>query len=467
MSSSTIVVCERPEEIALSSVFQAAGQTVERATDGYRVIELAERTKPDAIFVQLGVNGPAGPELLRRVRVISTQIRVVCILEPESGLVSAVDLLRAGADGVLSATAEPDEMERALDGVLAGGCVLSPGVARELLEPFVQASVREREWTRSLAESAAQAEELASTKAEFLSNVSHELRTPLTIIKGVAQVVGKFGGASEDQAAMLGKLEDAATNLTRMVENLLTLAEMERGEFQLNVEACDMVSLVREATQDTSERYPKVHMDVRLPVSIPARADADRIREVVRQIVDNGCRYSEQGGTVTVQAKRAVEGIVVSVNDQGKGLDRRVVAAAFGQAFSPGEKVLTKERAGLGMGLNLARNLVALHGGILSAEPLPGGGSKVSFVLPPEPQPQAPAPAAPQPRVQQDAELATPSTTQPTDAEEDHGAEAPDGEPEEPPQREIAIETDEGDTMEQLRELQRRLAQLESRAHRS
>jgi signal transduction histidine kinase len=454
MASSSIVVCERSDEIALSSVFQEAGHTVERATDGYRVIELAERSKPDAIFLQLGVSGPPGPEILRRVQVVSSRIRVVCILQPEAGTVSAADLLRAGADGVLAATAEPGEVERALDGVLAGGCVLSPEVARELLEPFVQASVREREWARSLAETAAQAEELASTKAEFLSNVSHELRTPLTIIKGVAQVVGKFGGASEDQAAMLGKLEEAANNLTRMVENLLTLAEMERGEFKLNVEGCDVVVLVREATEAISARYPKVNLDVRLPVSIPARADADRIREVIRQIVDNGCRYSEEGGTVTVQAKRAVEGIVVSINDQGKGLDRKVVAAAFGQAFTPGETVLTKERAGLGMGLNLARNLVALHGGILSAEPLPGGGSKVSFVIPPEPQemPQATSAAPQQPHAARDPE---PS------AETEHG------EVEEPPQREIAIDAEEGDTMEQLRELQRRLAQLESRAHQS
>lgn len=450
MSPSTIVVCERSEEIALSSSFQAAGHTVERATDGYRVIELAERTKPDAIFVQLGVDGPAGPELLRRIRVVSTQIRVVCILEPASGTVSAADLLRAGADGVLSAQPGTEALYWALDGVLSGGCVLSPEVARELLEPFAQASHREKEWARSLAESARQAEELASTKAEFLSNVSHELRTPLTIIKGVAQAVGKFGAASEDEAAMLAKLEEAATKLTRMVENLLMLAEMERGEFQLNVDACDMVALVREAADDAAARYPKVNVDLRLPVSIPARADADRIREVIRQIVDNGCRYSEEGGTVLVQAKRAVEGIVVSINDQGKGVDRRVVAAAFGEAFSPGEQVLTKEKAGLGMGLNLARNLVALHGGILSAEPLPGGGSKVSFVIPPDPQAQtAAAQAAPQqPEVRQEPEPAQPSV----------------GEAEETPQKEISIDADEGDTLAQLRELQRRLAQIEERA---
>ena len=463
MSQSTIVVCEPSDEIALSSTFQAAGHTVERATDGYRVIELAERTRPDAIFIQLGVDGPAGPELLRRIRVVSAEIRVVCIVEPGAAAVSAADLLRAGADGILSPTTDTDAIYSALDGVLRGGCVLAPDVARELLEPFAQASHREREWARSLAESARQAEELASTKAEFLSNVSHELRTPLTIIKGVAQVVGRFGAASEDEAAMLAKLEEAATKLTRMVENLLMLAEMERGEFNLNIEACDIVALVREAAGETASRYPKVSIDVRLPVAIPARADADRIREVIRQIVDNGCRYSEEGGVVTVQAKRAVEGIVVSVNDQGKGVDRRVVAAAFGEAFSPGEQVLTKERAGLGMGLNLARNLVALHGGILSAEPLPGGGSKVSFVIPAEPQ--AEKPAAPPAMPQQPAAAPGPAAPQqPAVPLEPAPTAAGTDVPEEPAPKEISIEPDEGDTLAQLRELQRRLAQIEERA---
>src|SRR5919106_170576 len=450
MDPRAIVVCDHPGNFRFASVLEAAGHVVERATDAYRVIELAQRSKPDAIFFQLGVEGPPGPELLRRVRSVSGEIRVVCILEPEAATVSPADLLRSGADGILSSNPDPETLRWALDGVVRGGCVPSPAVARGLLEPFAQAASREREWARALAETARQAEELASTKAEFLSNVSHELRTPLTIIKGVAQVVGRFGGASEDQAALLGKLEEAATKLTRMVENLLTLAEMERGEFQLNVDACDVVNLVREAADETAARYPRVNVDVRLPVGIPARADADRIREVIVQILDNACRYSEEGGVVTVQAKRAVEGIVVSINDQGKGVDRRVVAAAFGEAFSPGEQVLTKDRAGLGLGLNLARSLVALHGGILSAEPLPGGGSKVSFVIPAEAQvqPAAKSPQREQPEAQQEPE--------PGDA---NGSDAG-----EPPPQEIAIEAHEGDTLEQLRELQRRLAQSESRA---
>src|SRR5918996_1949847 len=448
MAAVTLLVCRRSGSLGEAEP-AFAEHTLESAGDGYRAVELAHRLSPAAVVVELAAAALAPLDLVRRLREAAPAIKIVFVLETEA-VEAAAEVLRAGADGVLAPDPTAADLRWGVGSALAGGSPISPPIAKGLAQRFADVVHREQQWSRSLAEISRQAEALATTKAEFLSNVSHELRTPLTIIKGVAQVVGRFGGASEDQAALLGKLEEAATNLTRMVENLLTLAEMERGAFEFNVEACDMVALVREATEDISTRYPKVNLDVRLPVSIPARTDADRIREVIRQIVDNGCRYSEEGGTVTVQAKRAVEGIVVSVNDQGKGVDRRVIAAAFGQAFSPGENVLTKERAGLGMGLNLARNLVALHGGILSAEPLPGGGSKVSFVIPPEPQQQAPAAAPPQqPQGEQDP--------QPS-------AETGRDEAEEPPQREIAIDADEGDTMEQLRELQRRLAQLESRA---
>src|SRR5918996_1313807 len=448
MAAVTLLVCRRSGSLGEAEP-AFAEHTLESAGDGYRAVELAHRLSPAAVVVELAAAALAPLDLVRRLREAAPAIKIVFVLETEA-VEAAAEVLRAGADGVLAPDPTAADLRWGVGSALAGGSPISPPIAKGLAQRFADVVHREQQWSRSLAEISRQAEALATTKAEFLSNVSHELRTPLTIIKGVAQVVGRFGGASDDLAGMLVKLEEAATKLTRMVENLLTLAEMERGEFELNVDACDVVNLVREAADETAARYPRVNVDVRLPVGIPARADADRIREVIVQILDNACRYSEEGGVVTVQAKRAVEGIVVSINDQGKGVDRRVVAAAFGEAFSPGEQVLTKERAGLGLGLNLARSLVALHGGILTAEPLPGGGSKVSFVIPAEAQvqPAAKSPQREQPEAQQEPE--------PGDA---NGSDAG-----EPPPQEIAIEAHEGDTLEQLRELQRRLAQSESRA---
>lgn len=425
----TVVLCQ-PEEPAglLSAALRAGGHEAEHAADGHRAIQVVERGAPDAVVIQMGLAGPPPVEMLERIRRAAPDARILCLLEtndPES----AADLLRAGADGLLlPEETAPGYVAWAVDQVLRGGAVLSPLLAADLTGRFADAVGREREFSRSLARVSQQAENLANAKAEFLSNLSHELRTPLTVIKGVAQVVTRFGGKDEEQTGMLSKLEDAATKLTRMVENLLTLAEMERGEFRLNLADVDMASVVRRSAEEMGAKYPNVQVDLRIPASIPARADGERLSEVMRHIVDNACRYSEEGGTVTVTAKKAVEGVIVTVVDHGKGVDRAIVAQAFGEAFTTGEATLTKQRAGLGLGLNLARNLVVHHGGILSAEPMPGGGSKVTMVIPPEP-------AEPEPATGAEAE------------------EAPVDEP-----------GAEVDPLEQLRELQRKLAESEARA---
>ncbi|HYH27661.1 MAG TPA: ATP-binding protein [Actinomycetota bacterium] len=384
MVGSVALACA-PPGASRADLLARLGWEVEQAEDGYRAVELAQRTKPEVALLPTDLPGLPPVELAAKLRAAEPDMKLLFELHDGSGELAG-ELLRAGADGVLDPGQPEEEVATALAQVGRGGTTLGPGVARDLAGRFGETVHRELEWSRTLADLARQAEELASTKAEFLSNLSHELRTPLTVIKGVAQVVGRFGDGDEQQKNMLGQLEEAATKLTRMVENLLVLAEMERGEFTLEIEDCNLAEIVRAGAEEGAARYAGVELSMMVPQTIPAKADAERIHEVVRHLVDNACRYSEDGDTVTVQAKRAAEGVIVTVTDRGRGVDRKVVSAAFGQAFSPGEEVLTKDRAGLGLGLNLARNLVAQHGGILSAEPLPGGGSKVSFVLPPEPQ---------------------------------------------------------------------------------
>ena len=99
-------------------------------------------------------------------------------------------------------------------------------------------------------------------------------------------------------------------------------------------------------------------------------------------MLDNACRYSPASGTVQVMARSQVEGTVVSITDHGEGIMREVVARAFDEPFSTGEAILRKERAGAGLGLHMARRLVVEHGGVMWADPLPGGGTRVSFCIP-------------------------------------------------------------------------------------
>jgi signal transduction histidine kinase len=378
MSAPSIILAMPPP-----GVFQALrnrGYEVHGAQDGYRLVELATRVQPVAVTYPIGLSGPEPAELVRRLKAVAPDCRVVVLGARRRD--DAAALLRAGCDAALASEPDPQYLLWTLGRVLAGGLVLSPELARGLVETLAESVHREQEWARTLADRTRQAEALGRAKADFLGNVSHELRTPLTIIKGVASLLQRKS-AADIQAELVEQVGRAADKLTAMVDNLLTLAELEHGTLKVDLAACDLASLIKEEAEEAGRRYPGVVLDVSVPKVVPAHADAPRIREVIRHLLDNACRYSKPGGTVSVRARVDEPGVTISVADRGPGLDRGQIAAAFGQPFAPGEEVLTKERAGLGLGLNLARNLVGLHGGILWAEPIPVGGSRVTFTLPP------------------------------------------------------------------------------------
>jgi signal transduction histidine kinase len=368
------------------------------AEDGYRAIELAERDHPAVILARAELPGPEPGELIRRLNLCSPRSRVVMILDQTDPEASA-RMLRAGAQGVLLGVPRLGFLIETIHRVAEGGVVIDPEVALSLVEPFADSVARERAWSRELAGRAREVQALSQAKSDFLANVSHELRTPLTIIKAAAATLARADTISASQADLLAEVEAASDRLTTMVEGLLTEADVERGDFVLDFAHCNVSDLVREGALEAGERFPRIRVDVTTPEVMPAVVDARAVRGVVRQLVDNACRYSKDRGMVSVKARSADEGITVHVTDRGMGVHRWRVAAAFSQAFSPGEEITTKERAGLGIGLNLARNLLALHGGILWAEPLPAGGTRVSFVIPtrvplPERHPGAAEPAS-------------------------------------------------------------------------
>ncbi len=102
----------------------------------------------------------------------------------------------------------------------------------------------------------------------------------------------------------------------------------------------------------------------------------------MRELLDNACRYSPPGRPVELSARSLDEGVVVMITDRGEGLDRAVAMQSFEEPFSTGEATLRKEKSGVGVGLHLARQMVVEHGGILWADPLPGGGTRAAFCIP-------------------------------------------------------------------------------------
>jgi signal transduction histidine kinase len=221
-----------------------------------------------------------------------------------------------------------------------------------------------------------------SAKADFLANISHELRTPVTVAKGIAYVLRNPSVPADERDQFLGQLQSSLDKLMGIVDEIITIAELERGTFELDVAPMDLAPLIRHAVDEVGREYTSTPIDAHVPDELRAVADGTRIGGVVRELLDNACRYSPPTHGVELIARMLEEGVVVVVTDRGEGLDRSIAMKAFEQPFSTGEATLRKEKAGVGVGLHLARQIVIEHGGVMWSDPLPGGGTRVSFCIP-------------------------------------------------------------------------------------
>lgn len=382
--STAILLCDTADGLAqlqYALLRSGAELQVEAVTDGVRAVEVASRIHPAVVVTEIGLEGLAGAELVRRLLAVVPDTRVLCwtrVPSPEA----AAEVLRAGACGYLLKEDGPDAVLRAIRAVLLDTVALSRRVALRVAERFTAETTRSRDLEVRLLETSERLEELTSAKAEFLANVSHELRTPVTVAKGITYVLKRRGIPEGEQDEFLGQLEGSLEKLIALVDEMLTIADLDRGTLSLNVAEMDVAPLLLNAADRLDRQYADVRIDRAIPEPLVASADPVRFTEVVRQILDNACRFTADGRPVEIRARSMEEGVVVSITDHGEGMDRRTLAQAFDEPFTSGEEILRKERAGAGVGLHMARQLVLAHGGIMWADPVPAGGTRVSFCLP-------------------------------------------------------------------------------------
>ena len=383
MSLSVVLAGSLEDHAVLKYALASAGpdSTVEVGSDGYRALELARRMHPTVVVVDPAVPGLTGEDLVTRIKEALPSIPIVCWTS-HANVDEAVAVLRAGASAYLQKQDGPSELVRQIPAILEGGLVIAPQVAAGVAERFTHSIQREGELAQALAETTMQLQEVADTKEKFVANVNHELRTPVTIVKGIAHLLKSGRLSAEEEEQFVKRMDQAVDRLTSLVEEILQVAEIEQGTLHLEPEYIDFSSIAASACGRIIDVYPEIVLKRQIPDSLFTLADPARIEEAMGQLLDNACRFSPAGGTVVVEVRLAQEGIVFSVMDSGDGLGRDIAQRAFKEPFVTGEDILRKERAGLGIGLHLARKLVVLHGGIMWSDPLPSGGTRVSFCLP-------------------------------------------------------------------------------------
>ena len=380
-----IVICDTPDDLAAVQYFimkTTRDIEMEVTTDSLRSVEIAARTQPEVVVTELTMEGLGGAELIKRLRASAPASRIVCWTgSTDPRLASQV--LAAGASGYVVKEEGHEELLRAVRQAADGGVLLSPGAASMVAGTLGDALGELDELREELASIKVRMEEGTAAKADFLANISHEVRTPVTVAKGIAYVLRNREIAEEERLEFIDQLQTSLDKLMMMVDEIITIAELERGTLELNVVDLDLAPLVRQAVDEIARQYPSVSVDQQVPPSLPAFADASRVAGVIREILDNACRYSPDGRHVENPGPRPGRGRGGVGHGRGQaGMDRDVTTQAFDQPFSTGEATLRKQKAGVGVGLHLARQLIVEHGGIVWADPLPSGGTRVSFCLP-------------------------------------------------------------------------------------
>lgn len=379
-----VLLCDTPDEVTrlrLALLAVDPDLEIDVTTDPERVIEMAAGLQPDVVITELGLGGPRDAELIRRVLDAAPLAGVVAwtrLREPER----TARVLAGGASGYLLKEDGVETAAQAIKAISGGRVVLSRSAAAMVGDDLRAALARVEEITSELAEVRSQTEGGTSAKADFLANVSHELRTPVTVAKGIAYVLRSPSIGEEERVQFVEQLQSSLDKLAGLVDELIEITELEHGTFRLDIEYTNLTPLIDRAVAEVGTRYPSVPVLPRIPGAVFALADAERMYGVILELLDNACRYSPEDVAVEIRARVMDEGIVISVTDQGVGMDRSVAWRSFEQPFSTGEAVLRKEKAGVGVGLHLSRQLVVRHGGILWTDPVPAGGTRVSFCLP-------------------------------------------------------------------------------------
>jgi signal transduction histidine kinase len=244
---------------------------------------------------------------------------------------------------------------------------------------------------RSFARMTEQLAELDRLKAEFVSVASHELKTPLSVIKGYISLMedGIYGDVPDAQRKILASIGTQSDQLTRLVQQLLDVSRFEAGGGRLNVQPIELPAFLREIATTFEALAFQNDIDFRLDLSpaLPERiqGDADRLREVIGNLLSNAFKFTPREGHIWLRAREARRrddsGILIEVTDTGVGVPKDKLSRIFDKFFQV-DNAAQPRSVGSGLGLAISREIVEAHGGTIAAESQIGQGTTVRVFLP-------------------------------------------------------------------------------------
>lgn len=356
------------DEIAM--VATALDRTARRLEESFRAVDTS-RKELEAVLnsmregvIATGADGRVIWANRRMQELVSTGVRI------GSPLVETLrdpDLLRATEDAARSGSAQTERVTWASAGK-SFSVTAAPMPGGGVVAVLYDLSEIER---------------LEKTRRDFIANVSHELRTPLTSIQGYTETL--LDGLPKDPAMTMEFLEiirKNAARMSRLTEDLLTLARVESGEQSFRFEAVPASALLADAEETLRELVRAKGAELRIVESVNevVQADRDTIHQVFANLVDNAAKYAP-GTEVQLGARLHDKAVEFFVRDFGPGIASEHLSRLF-ERFYRVDKARSRESGGTGLGLAIVKHIVRKHGGSVSAKSVMNRGSEFAFSLP-------------------------------------------------------------------------------------
>jgi two-component system, OmpR family, phosphate regulon sensor histidine kinase PhoR len=233
-----------------------------------------------------------------------------------------------------------------------------------------------------------------TVRSDFMANLTHELRTPLTALYGYAETLQKGVDDPDTQLRFLGIIERQSRRLARLIDDLISLSDLERGLTPLKFEPVAAARILDEAAELMREQAGRAGIELMIKSSsdMPEVAiDRDRIHQVMLNLLDNSLKYTPRGGSVTLEARTSVDGVGPAgsgrpgvefvVADTGEGIPAAAIPRLT-ERFYRVDRARSRELGGTGLGLAIVKHIVQLHHGTLRIDSRLREGTTVTVWLP-------------------------------------------------------------------------------------
>lgn len=354
-----LIVDDIPANLkVLGDILKSEGWKVRPVPSGALALQVAEKERPDLILLDIMMPDMDGYEVCRRLK--------------ENKLLHDIPVI------FISALNETNDVVKAL----------KYGGVDYITKPFRAEEISARVKTHiKLRRQSIELQELNIAKNRFFSIIAHDLRGPMGGFMGLTDILTEElnNMSMAEIQEFLASMRDSATNLFKLLENLLQWARIQEGGIILNRERVLFRQIVTESLEMIQESAKKKEITIECDISdqLEVFADSNLIQIVIRNLVSNAVKFSLRGGTVNISAKTTKdEGVEISVKDMGIGMNQNMVESLFRLDVKNGRSGTEGEQS-TGLGLLLCKEFIEKHGGNISVESEVGKGSVFMFNIPP------------------------------------------------------------------------------------